>query len=121
MEKIDWKQQFTELHCSFDMAQQLGIILGLDPAAYTLSYNEQGELGDGAYIQELETSPHQTHYPALNLIEAMVLFYGVVPKEPEIFKDNSQYIVKCGCWESTGQTLVDAICAMYIQANRHLN
>lgn len=121
MKRIDWKQKFTELHCSFEMSQKLDQLLGLDPTQYSLSFDKDGELGDGAYLQELEKADTEKFYPALNMVEAMVLFYGVVPTEPEILIDQGQYIVRCGYWETKNKLLVDAICEMYIHLNTALN
>ena len=72
--KIDWKQVFIDNYCSLDISKRL-MEIGFDPLEFSVCYDEDGKLCDGAHQQEY-TGGTERYYPALNLTDAMTLFYG---------------------------------------------
>lgn len=114
MDTIEPELLIKQGYCSFDVAKQL-LESGIDPHCWELSYDDNGELGDGGWLFGITDTKF---YPAPDLFQALLLLGEGIDIEPDIQFHNNQFRVILEDQDITAPKLVDALCLMYLDIQK---
>jgi len=110
--KINLQKRFKEELCTFEIAKQ-ATNAGLTTANTYLSYDEHGEIGDGAWLTDITGA---IFFPAINFPFALVMLEGtdIELTKVDFYKFNGKYFFKYKKELYQSENIVDALILPWI-------
>jgi len=110
---IDLKKRFIDELCTFELAKKASVA-GMTCANTFLSYDERGELGDGAWLEDVTGAKM---YPAINFPFAVIMLEDtdLELRKINFYEYNENYFFKYKSEMYQSANIVDALIMAWLK------